>query len=108
MIGLIIFVFYGITGILVARLNYGRLRAKEIAKAGLASYTDEKAAKTLMWGVLLGIIWPYTLILQFISVKPPVTPQELKARDEAREAYVKDLERKLGMGSEEHDERRGN
>jgi hypothetical protein len=96
-IALAILAAYSVIGIWTARRNYGRLPAREIAKLGLPAYTadEEAAGRVLLWALLLGVIWPTTLVLQIISAKPPVTPQELKAKDEARDAYVKELERKL-------------
>lgn len=104
MIGSLVALAYTVIGIWTARKNYGRLRARRIAEIGLSAYNndeEEEAAKTLLWGLLLGAIWPFTLMLQFISAKPPITPQELKAKDEARDAYVKDLERQLNDALEE-------
>jgi hypothetical protein len=102
MIALYVVVGYSVIGIWTSRVNYGRLRAKKIARMGLETYAadEENAAKVLLSAMWLGIIWPTTLILQFISAKPPVTPQELAAKEAAQAAYIQELEIRLGINLE--------
>jgi hypothetical protein len=106
-IGFFVFIGYTAIALAVARYSYVRLRTAEIEDNERSNQrypnsprTEYGVEPTLFNGwlaLMIGAFWPLGVLILAITADPPKSPIETRAEAQAREEYIRELERELGM-----------